>query len=113
VGVRCQDVRGEQAVPLDGGEKLIAMAGVPEPLAVSTAIEAVTITALATNTGRVWVGGPEVDAAEQEGTPLSAGDRASFTRRYDDVDDLAQVFLDVEVNGEGVTYSYGHRPEGR
>lgn len=66
-------------------------------------VSAVTITALPTNTGLVWIGGPNVKAAlgSQRGTPLSAND--SF---YIAVADLSQVYVDAATNGEGVTFTY-------
>jgi hypothetical protein len=39
--------------------------------------------------------------ATRQGTPLEAGDSYSI-----DIDDLADVFIDATVSGEGVTFTY-------
>jgi hypothetical protein len=100
-------------LPLGDGRKTVAAAGTPEALtAISTTCESVIITALSTNTKPVVVGGPDVlaKAAERSGTALAAGGTVKLTSCHDQVDDLSKVFIDAEVSGEGVSYSYGHRP---
>jgi hypothetical protein len=61
------------------------------------------VTAETDNTDVVVVGGATcvADLATRQGTPLSAGQSVSL-----DVSNLDQVYLDAEVNGEGVTYTY-------
>lgn len=77
-----------------GGTKTVAAAATPEALASTTTIVGVIIQALETNTDRVRVGptGSEVHALY----PLD-----SITIM---IDDPAKVFVDVDVNGEGVTF---------
>jgi hypothetical protein len=63
----------------------------------------VVITALSGNTGVIVVGGSGVVASlsTRSGTPLLAGDTVIL-----DVDDLAKVYIDSTVNGEGVSFTY-------
>jgi hypothetical protein len=103
---------GGRLMPLNSGRTAVAAAGTALPLtAVSTACESVTITAFAANTKPVCVGGSDVVAAAagRKGTPLEKGQTVKFTRDQDGISDLSHVFVDSEVNGEGVSYSYGHR----
>lgn len=91
------------------GRKTVAVAGADEPLVGSSArCQSVTITALATNTAVVCIGGSGVDAtlATRTGTPLAAGDSLTIASNIDGENDLAHVFVDALVNGEGVSYSY-------
>lgn len=71
----------------------------------STPVVCVTVTATSSNTGQIVVGGSTVVAAgagtTRRGTPLSANE--SYTLY---IDDLADVYIDATVNGEGVTFSY-------
>lgn len=87
------------------GLKLVTTAGTRETLvASSTPAKSVTITAKLTNTGTVVIGGSTVVAASgatRRGTPLNAGDNIVI-----DIDDLVKIYVDVTVNGEGVTYTY-------
>lgn len=85
------------------GIKAVTTAGTRETLAGSTACKKVDITALTANTGIVVVGGATVVAAAgtRRGIPLSADSTYSL-----EIDNLADVYLDVTVNGEGVSYAY-------
>lgn len=85
------------------GRKTVASAGTAEALAASTACKSVTFTALLSNTGTVVVGGSTVvaSAGTRRGVPLNAGDSLSI-----DVSNLNAIYLDVTVNGEGVSYAY-------
>lgn len=78
-------------------------AGTAVALAATTAIKSVVITALTNNTGIISVGGSTVLAslASRRGTPLNAGESIGL-----DIADLASVFIDSTVSGEGVTYTY-------
>lgn len=90
------------------GRAVVARAGRPAQLTtVSTAIRQVTITAETDNTRAVTVGGPDVVAAlaTRKGVPLAAGTSITLYAEYG-VDELSDVYLDVEVDGEGVTYLY-------
>lgn len=88
---------------LGDGRKVVAAAGTAEALASSTSCKAVLITAETDNTGIIAVGGSNVVAAQatRRGTPLQAGESAMLP-----VSDLALVYLDTTVNGDGVTFSY-------
>lgn len=98
---------------LNSGRKVVTTAGTAVALASSTAIVSVTITALSTNTKLVVIGGEKdvvAEAAKRSGTPLAAGASVKFGEELDAIDDLGSIWLDAEVSGEGVSYSYGHRP---
>jgi len=80
------------------GQKTVATAGSAEALASSQAIvSGVTVKALATNTGIVYVGNAAVAAAN--GLELAAGESV-----FIEVANLATVYLDVSVNAEGVSW---------
>ena len=87
---------------LDDGRKVVASAGTAEALGASTTIKEVIVTAELSNTGVISVGGSGVVAAEstREGTPLEPGESAVI-----EIDDLAKVYIDSTVNGDGVTYT--------
>jgi hypothetical protein len=91
----------EEEVPtiIGSGQKAVASAGTAEALAGSTSIAAVTITALRTNTGNIYVGGSGVDSTN--GDVLVRGSGKSYA-----IADLATVFIDADTNGEGVSFSY-------
>jgi hypothetical protein len=79
------------------GRKAVTTAGVRVSLASSQAIKSVAIKALVGNTGFIYVGDSAV--ASSNGFQLSAGDTVSL-----DISNLATIFLDSSVNGEGVSY---------
>jgi len=79
------------------GQKTVTTAGTAEALAASSACLSVTIKALAANTNNVYVGTAAVDSTN--GYVLQAGESISF-----DIDNLADIYLDVDTNGEGVSY---------
>ncbi len=85
------------------GRKVVATAGTDEALAASTAAKYVIITADAGNSGIICVGGTGVDAvaATRTGIPLSAGGSCGL-----DCDNLADIFIDATVSGEGVSFAY-------
>lgn len=86
------------------GSKSVTTAGTRERLvSVSTPCKGVHVTALSTNTQVVVLGGSTVVAAAgtRVGSPvLEAGDGAFIP-----IDDAYKVYLDVTVNGEGVSYT--------
>jgi hypothetical protein len=94
---------GPIASTVNDGRKTVSSVGSAEALAASTTIKEVTITAELNNTGTITVGGSTViDAtATRRGTPLYPGDTVTVT-----TDNLAEVYIDTEVNGDGVTYNY-------
>ena len=79
------------------GQKTIAAAGTQEAIAASGVCRSVTVKALATNTGNVFIGASTVSSAD--GFILSAGESVSLA-----INSLATVYIDVAVNGEGVSY---------
>jgi hypothetical protein len=66
-------------------------------------IQSVAVMAETDNTGTVVVGGSAVVAAQatRRGIPLAAGQAVTFY-----CDDLADVYVDTTVNGDGVTFSW-------
>ena len=85
------------------GRKVVTTAGTPVVLASSTIIKSVTIQAEKDNTSDVTVGGLGVVGAlaTRQGIYLSPGDSIDLT-----IDNLASVYVDALVNGEGVTFIY-------
>lgn len=86
------------------GRKTVAAAGTAEALAASsTPCEKVDVQAELDNTGVVCVGGSNVvaSASTRTGIALQAGDHYCF-----EIDNLADIYVDSEVNGEGVTFNY-------
>lgn len=96
------ELRQGRITTLSEGRKTITTAGTREALVASlTLAKYVIITAETDNTGIIAVGGPAVIAAlaTRTGIPLLAGDSLVIK-----VDNLAKVFLDTTVSGDGVTY---------
>ncbi len=93
------DLRVEDATPttIYNGKNTVAAAGTQEALASSQAVKSVTIKALASNTGLIYVGNSGVSSTD--GFELSARDSVSL-----DITNLATVYIDSAVTGEGVTY---------
>lgn len=79
------------------GKTTVTTAGTRVTLAASQAVQSVTIKALSTNTGVIYVGNASV--ASTNGFQLAAGDSVSM-----DISNLNTVNIDSSVNGEGVTY---------
>ena len=79
------------------GKTTVAAAGTRVALASAQAVLGVTIKALSTNSGKIYVGGAAVAAAN--GFQLAAGETASL-----DISDLSTIEIDSDINGEGVTY---------
>jgi hypothetical protein len=84
---------------LGNGKTTVATAGTAVQLSSSMAIKSVTLRALSTNTGKVYVGSSTVSASN--GFQLSPQETVSL-----DLDNLSKVWLDVDTNGEGVTFIY-------
>lgn len=99
------EVAVEQSSPtgIGHGNKTVTTAGTDVALASSTTCKSVAIQAFSTNTGVIAVGASGVDAnvATGTGVALSAGETYLF-----DIDNLADVFIDSTVSGEGVRYTY-------
>lgn len=87
---------------ISDGRKVVTTAGTRVALSSTSLVyDEVTITAETDNTGIVVIGGSTVVASlsTRQGTPLNAGD----SRSYQNVD-LAKVYIDSTVNGDGVTW---------
>jgi hypothetical protein len=89
------------------GVKTVTTAGTDVALATTAAAKWVTIQAQTDNTGIIAVGASGVDATVATGTgvALAAGESMTIP-----CDDLADIFIDATVNGEGVRYTYGTGP---
>lgn len=94
-----QDVDILPLKTVGNGKKTVTSAGTAEALASSTSSASVTIRALGTNTGQVYVGDSGVDSTN--GYQLDAGDTVSL-----DIDNVSDVYIDVDTSTEGVTYLY-------
>lgn len=79
------------------GKTTVTTAGTRVILASSQAVKSVTIKALSTNTGFIYVGNTSVAASN--GFQLLAGDSISM-----DIANLTTVNIDSSVNGESVSY---------
>jgi 2-succinyl-5-enolpyruvyl-6-hydroxy-3-cyclohexene-1-carboxylate synthase len=86
------------------GVKTVTTAGTDVVLASSTKVSWVIVQAQTDNTGMIAVGSSGVDATVATGTgvALEAGEMVSFP-----IDDLAEVYVDSTVNGDGVRYMWG------
>jgi len=79
------------------GQKVVTTAGSSVVLGNSSSILSVTIKAKPSNTGYIYVGVLGVDATT--GFILKASEAISV-----DTDNIADVYIDSSVNGEGVSY---------
>jgi len=96
--------RGVVETTITDGRKTVSATGTAEALASSsTVVNYIIITAETNNTGIVVVGASTVDetVASRRGIPLNAGDTISLGAV-----DLADVYLDPAVSGNGVTFVY-------
>ena len=82
------------------GKKTVTSAGTAEAVATGQMVNEVLLIALSTNTGRLFYGGSDVDSSTQEG--LVAGASVTITSRKPF--DIALLFIDVAVSGEGVDF---------
>lgn len=86
------------------GNKVVAAAGTPVALAAATPCRAVVITARIGNTKEVAVGFSNTVRATsgaEIGMQLQPGQSISIA-----VTDLSLIFIDAQVNGEGVSYTF-------
>jgi hypothetical protein len=80
------------------GQKAVASAGNAEVLGTSQAItNGITVKALPDNKGAVYVGDNSVDSTN--GYVLAAGEAVLII-----VDDVAEIYVDAEENGDGVCW---------
>lgn len=89
---------------LGHGVKTVAAAGTDEALAATKIIKWVIVQAQTDNTGIIAVGGAGVDATVATGTGVALTAGTSVTLA---IDDLARVYIDSTVSGDGVRYTYG------
>ena len=91
------------ATGIGHGVMTVTTAGTDLVLTTSTTIKSVMIQAQTDNTGAVAIGASGVDATVATGTGiiLYAGDMWPF-----EVNDLALIYVDATVSGEGVRYTY-------
>jgi len=95
---------GHDTTGLGHGIKTVTAAGTDEALAASTAAKWVVVQAQTDNTSAIAVGASGVDATVATGTGLLLYAGESITLQ---IDNLADVFVDALVSGEGVRYLYG------
>ena len=86
---------------LASGDKAVAVAGTAEALAATQRVRSVTIVAKDNNTGRVYVGGADVSSSVNRG--MQSGDVLTHTSASGWLD-LADIYVDASVSGEGVDY---------
>lgn len=87
--------------PILSGQKTVAAAGTAEALGTVQVDYALLVRALDTNTGIVAVGNNGADNVSlATGYRLAAGEICAFEH----VDNLAAIFVNAEVNGEGVCW---------
>jgi len=96
-----------QTVSPNGGSKTVSTAGTGEKLvASSTIVTGVIIQAKEANTNPVFVGDSGVDNTTSPQITLDAGESVSiFPGEGFDLD-LAEFYVDVTTNGEGVDFLY-------
>ena len=85
--------------------KTVASAGTAEALAANAGVhQFVTVRALLSNTGDVYLGDASVDA--NSGFVLDAGEELKFSFDEGDGIDIDALYIDVDTNGEGVSVMY-------
>jgi len=103
--MRMYSAHGEKLGPRAGystindGSKDVTTAGTRVALSTSTPCKKVVAVAKATNTGVIWIGGATIAAGR--GEPLVAYQKTEI-----EISNLASVYIDSTVNGEGVTFTY-------
>lgn len=99
------DKRGTQVQVHDitDGRKVVTTAATAVALATIQNVDFVIITAETDNTGVIAVGASTVVATvlNRRGIPLNAGDSISLGAV-----DLADVYIDSTIDGDGVTYLF-------
>lgn len=89
------------AYPQISGQKTVSTAGSAEALGTVQIDAALLVRALDTNTGIIAIGNDGAnDVTVSNGYRLSAGEAMIF----DHVDNLASIYVDSAVNGEGVSW---------
>ena len=85
---------------LISGEKTVTTAGTAEAIDSANRVKTITIIAKTGNIGQVYVGGSDVASSTNDG--LDAGETLSIEAA--NWMDLADIYLDVDTNGEGVDF---------
>jgi hypothetical protein len=86
------------------GTQGVAANGTPEALVTAandSFYTSVTIVAYSDNTGRVFIGGSDVDSSTHKG--LAAGDSVTLAGKTRAID-LGDLYVDSAVNDEGVDF---------
>lgn len=94
---------GHDITGIGNGVTTVTTAGTDVALAGSTACKRVTIQAQTDNTGLIAVGATGVDATEATGTGIVLYPGDAFEL---DIDNLADIYIDSTVSGEGVRFTY-------
>ena len=82
------------------GKNTVAAAGTAEALGSQAVNGPLMVKALIANTNNVYIGNVAGDVASTNGLELAAGDAVIF----DFVGNLSHLFIDVDTNGEGVSW---------
>jgi hypothetical protein len=82
------------------GKNTVALAGTAEALGSQAINGPLMVKALIANTNNAYIGNVAGDVASTNGLELAAGDVVIF----DFVGDLSHLFIDVDTNGEGVSW---------
>ena len=107
-GTFAHRVRADHATTgISGGNKTVATAGTAVTLkSTATPAKWIWIHAYTLNTGRIAIGGSNVNASQTIGTgtggSLAAGDSVMLP-----INDISEIYIDATVSGEGVRYTYG------
>ena len=86
----------QPSMVIRNGKVVVSVAGTAVFLP-NDSIQKVIIKALSTNTGLIYVG--KVGVTSANGYQLSAGEPVTI-----ETSNLANVYVDADINGEGVTY---------
>lgn len=101
VSTKLTSISSAVAIPttLTGGNKVVAVSGTAESLGAALPCQSIYIRAKATNTGNVYVGDSAVDAVTNQQIILASNDSLTIN-----ISNRSTVYVDVDVNGEGVDY---------
>lgn len=87
---------------IGNGEMDVTTAGTAEQLiAASTPCVRIHMTAKRTNTDVIWFGGSSVDSTSENGDYLFPAQARTI-----EIDNVNKVYIDAEVDGEGVCFTY-------
>jgi hypothetical protein len=83
---------------ISDGSKAVTSAGTAVALGSATTRE-IYVTALDTNTGKIFIGGSTVSSTS--GMYIYPGQTMTFS-----INNLSKIYIDAENNGEGVQFTY-------